>query len=226
MNMNGSNPRVLIILGVPGSGKGTQAKRLAATYGYVHISTGDLLRALAADASALAEDKQFLADMKAGKLVADTFIYKLAFAAIDRAFADGKGVVLDGAIRNVSQAEKYDEFFRERGVDNSVLAISISLSDEASFERLTKRKVCSQCGAIVPYMASTKDQTVCAACGGALVVREDDNPTVIQERIEKQGNTALQPILSYYETSGHLKSVNGEQTIEQVATDIDRLLVE
>ena len=96
-------------MGVPGSGKGTQAKKIAQKYGYGHISTGDLLRALDADANGNPEDKQKLAEMKSGKLVSDDLIYKLAFQEMDKYLDAGQGVVLDGAIRNVEQAKKYQE---------------------------------------------------------------------------------------------------------------------
>ena len=96
-------------MGVPGSGKGTQARKLVQKYNYGHISTGDLLRALDNDENADKQDKQKLADMKAGKLVADDLIYKLAFAEMDKYLDAGQGVILDGAIRNVEQAKKYQE---------------------------------------------------------------------------------------------------------------------
>ena len=108
--------KVIILLGIPGSGKGTQAKLLVQKYGYGHISTGDLLRALQADAKADAKDKQMLADMKAGKLVADELIYKLAFAEMEKYLNAGNGVVLDGAIRSVEQAKAYQQFFADKAV--------------------------------------------------------------------------------------------------------------
>ena len=101
--------RIIILMGVPGSGKGTQARKLVQKYNYGHISTGDLLRALDNDENADKQDKQKLADMKAGKLVADDLIYKLAFAEMDKYLDAGQGVILDGAIRNVEQAKKYQE---------------------------------------------------------------------------------------------------------------------
>lgn len=208
--------KIIILLGVPGSGKGTQARRLAEEYGFAHVSTGDLLRALETDENADVADKQKLADMKAGKLVADDLIYKLAFAAMNKHLNDGRGVVLDGAIRSVDQARAYDEFFAGHGLRDDVLAIELALDDETSFKRLTKRKVCNACGHIIPYSPDNELKTVCEKCGGELVVRADDDPEIIKKRITEQGNVALRPVAEYYEKTGRLRKVNGEVGIGEV----------
>src|SRR3989338_1147823 len=122
--------KIIILMGVPGSGKGTQAKKIAKKYNYGHISTGDLLRALDNNQSADPEDKKKLAEMKAGRLVADDLIYKLAFREMDGYLDAGRGVVLDGAIRNVEQAKKYQEYFVGKKLKDEVLAIEVALSDE------------------------------------------------------------------------------------------------
>jgi adenylate kinase len=191
--------RIIIFLGVPGSGKGTQAKTLCEQYGYGHISTGDLLRALESDPAGDPEDKQKLADMKAGKLVPDDLIYKLAFAEIRKHLARGSGVVLDGAIRNVAQAEAYQKFFESAGVSHEVMAIEIVLSDEEIWKRMESR--------------------LASGLG-----RADDTAEVMKKRIEEQGNGALQPIVAYYEQLGVLKRVDGRRPIPVVAEEIDYVL--
>lgn len=216
--------KVIILMGVPGSGKGTQAKKLVERYGYGHISTGDLLRALAVDPDAPLEDKQKLEDMKAGKLVASDLIYKLAFKEIEKYLDDGKGVVLDGAIRNVEQARKYDEFFAKKNISDEVIVIEVKLSDETSYNRLTKRKVCQSCGFILPYSKENEKKKECPDCSGELIVRQDDNPETIKKRIEEQGNRVMGPILAYYKGNGVLKSVGGEGSIEEVHTEIIQFL--
>lgn len=203
-------------MGVPGSGKGTQAKKMVEVYAYAHISTGDLLRALDKNEHADLEDKKMLADMKAGKLVADTLIYKLAFAEIEKNFKLGKGVILDGAIRNLMQAQKYDEFFAEKNMDQEVLVIEMKLSDETSYERLTNRRVCASCGLILPFTSETQKMITCLTCGGKLVTRQDDNPQVIKKRIQEQGNEVIKPILDYYRNRGVLVTVDAEKSIEEV----------
>jgi len=216
--------RIIIFLGPPGSGKGTQAKKVAAKFEYGHISTGDLLRALEADVNGDPEDKKLLADMKAGKLVADDLIYKLSFAEIEKYLSLGQGVVLDGAIRSVAQAQKYQEFFESKGLESEVAAVEIALSDEEAFNRLTKRRVCSACGEIIPWLPTTQNLTACPKCGGDLVVRHDDDPAVIEKRIAEQGNAALTPILKYYDELGVLTKVDGMGAIEEVESEISKLL--
>ncbi len=212
--------KILIFIGPPGSGKGTQAKLLAQKYGFKHISTGDLLRALSVDAKASAEQKTALEEMKAGKLVPDWLIYELAFEAVKENLASGKGVVLDGAIRNVEQAQKYQDFFEQNGWNDEVAVIEVALSDEEAFNRLTKRRICKNCGEIIPYLSATKDLVDCPKCGGKLIYRQDDKKEIIEARIREQGNEALKPIVDFYEKLGILKVLDGNQTIEKVNAEI------
>ncbi|HAZ28422.1 MAG TPA: adenylate kinase [Candidatus Magasanikbacteria bacterium] len=216
--------KIIILLGIPGSGKGTQARLLAETYGYTHVSTGDLLRALDADQRANPEDRQMLKDMKEGKLVADALIYRLAFRAIDASLAQGKGVVLDGAIRSVMQAEAYQKFFDGHGLSGDVIVFEMKLSNDTAFKRLTKRKICSACGHIIPYAPDNEEKQRCEKCGGVLVVRADDTPETIAARLEKQGNQMLSPIIAYYESLSVLVSVDGERPIDVVDREVRNIL--
>ena len=211
-------------MGVPGSGKGTQARKLVQKFGFAHISTGDLLRALEADPKGDKEDKAKLSEMKAGKLVSDDLIYKLAFNEIKKNLDAGKSVILDGAIRTVTQAKKYEEFFASIGMEQEVVVIEIKLSDETSLNRLTKRKVCSACGFILPYSKENDLKVDCPECGEKLIVRSDDNPETINKRIKEQGNVAIQPILEYYREKGELFSLDGEKDIEEVDGEVVELL--
>ena len=212
-------------MGVPGSGKGTQARKLATRYGYAHISTGDLLRALDADPNADPDDKKMLADtMKTGKLVPNELTFKLAFKEIEKNLQAEKGVILDGAIRSVEQAEEYQKFFEKNDVQDEVIVIEIKLSDESSWNRLTKRKVCPSCGFILPYSPENELKTTCPECGGELIVRKDDNPETIKQRIADQGNNAIGPILNYYKDKGALISLDGEKSIEDVDGEMVKIL--
>ncbi len=210
-------------MGVPGSGKGTQARVLAQRHAYAHISTGDLLRSLDANPTADPEDKKMLADMKAGKLVSDSLIYKLAFAEIEKYLNNNQGVILDGAIRNLDQAKKYQEFFESKNLASEVIVIEIKLSDETSWNRLTKRKICPACGFILPYSPDSEFENKCPECGGELIIRKDDNPETIKQRIQDQGNVAIKPILDYYRDLGLLTSVDGEENIDRVDEEIEKL---
>lgn len=193
--------RIIILLGIPGSGKGTQAKKIAQTYNYAHISTGDLLRALDKDEDAPEEDKIELAKMKSGGFVADELIFRLAFREIQTQLEKGNGVVLDGAIRNVPQAERYQAFFEELGVEHEVLVVALMMSDEVSFARLESR---------------LKDGT-----GSG---RADDTREALTERLKLQGNIPLAPIIEFYKERGVLTSVDATKSIEEVNTEVEHIL--
>ena len=218
---------------------------MAQKYNYGHISTGDLLRALDADPNGDLTDKQKLAEMKSGKLVSDELIYKLAFKAIDKYLGAGQGVVLDGAIRNVEQAKKYQEYFVNKNLQDEVVVLEIKLSDESSFNRLTKRRLCKSCGLILPYSFENDPSTIrqahgaeqsrstgsgqekkfdCPECGGELYMRSDDNPEIARKRIAEQGNASIGPILDFYRVLGMLVSVDGEPSIEKVNDEVEKIL--
>lgn len=216
--------KVILLMGIPGSGKGTQARKLVEDLGYVHVSTGDLLRALDKDPDADPADKQMLADMKAGKLVSDTLVLKLTFAAIEKAVEAGKPVILDGAVRSIVQAEAFETFLNEHNLKDDSIVIELTLSDDTAYKRLTKRKVCAACGNIIPYSPDNESKTICDKCGGTLEVRADDNPETIVKRLEEQGNTVMQPILSFFKEKGMLQQVDGEQLIDKVDDDVRALL--
>lgn len=193
--------KIIIFLGIPGSGKGTQAKRLARECGYAHISTGDLLRALDLDESANPADKAELARMKDGGVVSDDLIYRLSFAEMEKYLNEGRGIVLDGAIRNVAQAERYQAFFEEHGAAREVAAIELAMADDVSFERLRSR---------------LRD--------GSGAGRADDTPDALRERLKHQGNTSLTPIASYYERLGVLSRVDATKSVEDVHGEIIGML--
>ncbi len=190
--------KIIIMIGPPGSGKGTQAKKIAQKYNYTHLSTGDLLRALATKENLSTVEKEAVEQMKAGNLVSDELIYQLVFGEIEKDIAKGKDVVLDGAIRNLEQAQGFQNFFQTKNLAKEVLALEISLSDKDSWERLTKRR--------------------------GLENRSDDDPKIIKERIAKQGNKVLAPIINFYKDLGVLQKIDGSQTIEAVEEDVGMVL--
>lgn len=223
--MESHNWKVIVLMGVPGSGKGTEAQILShLDPKYIHISTGQLLRDLETDSQADPQDKEMLHHMKEGKLVPDELVYRLAFSAIEKTLADGKVAMLDGAIRTLDQAKHYENFFEQKGIEKDVAIVEIQLSDDVSFKRLTTRKVCADCGYIIPYSPDNFKKTVCEKCGGALMVRTDDHPETVLKRIEAQGNKMLQPILDYYKQVGMVFSVDGNRSISEVDVDIRKIL--
>ncbi len=215
--------KIIIMMGPPGSGKGTQAKKIATKYNYTHISSGDLLRALSLQSELNAVEKEALEQMKAGNLVSDDLIYPLVFDKIEKELASGRGVVLDGVPRTLDQAKKIQEFFEEKKLVSEVSVLEISLSDEEALQRLSARRVCGSCGEIFP--ASTAI-TSCSKCGGALTTRADDAEEIVKQRIAKQGNVALAPIIDFYKKLNILSVVSGSQGVELVEKDIAAILAD
>lgn len=216
--------KIIIFLGAPGSGKGTQAKNLAKKYGYVHFSTGDLLRKMATEATNLTDEEKNILDgvTKHGQLAPDALIYKLAFSSLEKIIAEGKGVVLDGAIRTLAQAEEYQKFFEKKDLLEQVEVIEVAISDEESMKRITSRRVCNNCGEIVAVTGSAV--SVCPKCGGKLVERVDDKPEIVKKRIEVQGNMAIAPLREYYQSLGELVVIDGMKTIPEVLAEIESVL--
>ncbi|PIR03163.1 MAG: hypothetical protein COV60_01815 [Candidatus Magasanikbacteria bacterium CG11_big_fil_rev_8_21_14_0_20_43_7] len=192
--------KIIILLGIPGSGKGTQAMRLVEQYGYVHISTGELLRGLAGRTDLDTELQEAVDTMLEGKLVKDTIVYRLGFDAIRDALQSGVGVVLDGVVRTRAQAEAYHAFFKELGVSDEVQAIEIALDDRSSFDRLHAR-------------IQSGNQA-----------RPDDTPEILEQRIQIQGNMALQPIKAFYSAHTLLRTVDGTRTADEVEKTIYHII--
>lgn len=190
--------KILILMGPPGSGKGTQAKKLAAFLNYQHLSSGDLIRALLSDPAAEPLEKAEAEKSRQGVLAGDWLIYRLVFREIEKFLAAGQGVILDGAIRNLTQAQEFVKFFTEKNLLPAVQVVWVALSDDEAWERLTKRRVCGACGEIIPYSLETKVLAACPKCGGQLVIRPDDTPEVLRERFVAQGNAAQKPILDFF----------------------------
>lgn len=203
--------KVIILLGVPGSGKGTQAKRLAKKSGYAHIATGNLLRALAADPEAPEEDKKNLEAMKQGKLVPSDFVFSITSKEIAKHLDAGSGVVLDGVSRSVEQARMYQGFFESRSLNGDVVAVEIALSDQEALSRLSTRLEFAKQGKAVP--GTDVEQA-----------RSDDDPQIVKQRIADQGNAALSPITDYYDSIGQLKRVDGSKTIDEVEVLIQKAI--
>lgn len=219
--------KILFFVGPPGSGKGTQAKKIAEKYRYRHVSTGDMIRALPNDPAATAQEIEIVQGAAfAGKLAPDWFICGLIFRTIERYvnLNEFGGIVFDGAVRTLEQAERIQQYLETKDLDKEVVVIAIMISDEESINRLTKRRVCADCREIIPWGPGTKDLYKCFKCGGELKVRLDDTEETIRARIVDQGSAALNPILDYYKKIGVLKVIDGMQTIDDVARDVEKAI--
>jgi adenylate kinase len=202
----------IVLLGAPGSGKGTQAKLLIERYHIPQISTGDLLRAAVAAGSPVG--KKAKAAMDAGKLVSDQTVLALIRERLRK--ADTRpGFILDGFPRNIPQADALDKLLRslKKPID---LAVLIDVDFEVLLKRLTGRRSCPACGAVFNvHFSPPKVAGRCDACGAALVHRADDNEATITSRLEVF-SAQTRPLVDYYKAQGKLRSVKGTGEIDGI----------
>lgn len=197
----------IVMLGAPGAGKGTQAKRIAATRSLPHISTGDIFRAHLRDGTALGKHVREYLD--AGKLVPDELTCEIVADRLGEADC-ANGYILDGFPRSVPQADNLAGVLREQG-ERLDVAINIDVSDEEIIGRLTARRTCPECGRIYNLKFDPpKQEGVCDEDGAALVQRKDDQEETIRERLKVYHGTT-EPIIAFYEEQGILKTVSGNQ---------------
>ena len=211
----------LILLGPPGAGKGTQAKRLAQTHGLVQLATGDMVRAAIASGSEVG--RRVKAIYEAGQLVPDDIIIQMIADRIGQPDC-ARGFILDGFPRTVPQAEALDAMLAERGQAlNHVILLEV---DEAALvDRIAGRFTCQGCGASFhERYRRPQIEGVCDVCGGTdLVHRADDRPEAVKTRFEVY-RRQTEPILPYYRARGILRTVNGMADIDEVTRQIEQLL--
>jgi adenylate kinase len=211
----------VILLGPPGAGKGTQAKRLEEKYGFTQLSTGDMLRAERKSGSALGRKVQAIMD--AGELVCDDLMIELIAQRIDQ-LKGSKGFILDGFPRTVPQAEALDRMLTEKGMKLDRV-IEMTVDEAALIKRIAGRFSCAKCGAgYHDSFSRPKVDGVCDACGSRVFVRRaDDNPEAVKTRLEAYRRQTA-PILPYYRGKGVLRSVDGMAEMEAVGQQIETIL--
>ena len=206
----------IIMLGAPGAGKGTQAKMIAEKYGIPHISTGDIFRANIRNATELGmEAKKY---MDEGKLVPDELTVKIL---LDRVAQDDckNGYVLDGFPRTIPQAEVLTAAL-EKMNDAVDFAIDVNVPDENIVNRMSGRRACLTCGATYHIVhIPPKQEGICDKCGSALVLRDDDKPETVKNRLSVY-HAQTQPLIDYYEAKGLVVNIDGTQDMDAVFAEI------
>lgn len=210
----------IIMLGAPGAGKGTQAKMIAAEYQVPHISTGDIFRANIKNGTELGmEAKKY---MDQGLLVPDELTVKIL---LDRVAQEDckNGYVLDGFPRTIPQAEVLDKALTELG-DQIDYAINVDVPDENIINRMSGRRACLGCGATYHIKhIPPKTEGVCDTCGQGLVLRDDDKPETVKNRLDVY-HKQTQPLIDFYSEKGVLKAVDGTVDMQDVFAAIKAIL--
>lgn len=210
----------IVLLGAPGSGKGTQGKLLATKYKIPQISTGDLLRAAVIAGTALG--RQAKAAMDAGQLVSDDIVLGIIGERLGEPDAD-KGFILDGFPRNIAQAEALDRMLDGLGTPLQA-ALLINVDVEVLIERLTGRRTCESCGQMYNvYTSPSRLDDRCDKCGGNLRHRADDNEETISNRLRVY-DQQTSPLVSYYREQGKLRTVDGEGEISEIFAEMEKTL--
>ena len=209
----------LIFIGPPGSGKGTQANRLAVKHAIPHISTGDMLREAIADGTELG--KQAAPIMASGGLVSDDLMVGIIRDRLTKADA-AKGFILDGFPRTVVQAEKLDTLVGNGG--DRLRVLQLLVPDDVIVKRISLRRSCPSCSAIYHLeSAPPAKDSVCDRCGAGVIARPDDNETAVRKRLEAFHAQTL-PVAAFYKTKSVLREVDGMGPADQVFERIEKSL--
>lgn len=210
----------IIMLGAPGAGKGTQAKKIAEKYSIPHISTGDIFRANIKEGTELGKKAKEYMDK--GALVPDELVCDLVVDRISQEDAKN-GYVLDGFPRTIPQAEALDAALTKIG-EKVDYAIDVDVPDDNIINRMSGRRACVACGGTYHIEFNpTKAEGVCDACGGQLILRDDDQPETVKKRL-KVYHEQTQPLIEYYTKKDILKSVDGTQDMSKVFDSIVGIL--
>lgn len=212
----------LILIGAPGSGKGTQAKTLADRFGIPHISTGDMLRDAVKNETELG--KKAAPIMASGGLVPDDLMVGIIGDRLKQADATN-GFILDGFPRTVNQAEKLDALLAGNG-NGGLRVVYLLVPDDAIVRRITARRSCPACGSVYHLENSPpKQEGICDRCGAGLVARPDDTEDAVRIRLENFHRQTM-PVVNFYRGKSQLREVDGTGAIDKIFERIEKSLSE
>ena len=209
----------IIFIGPPGSGKGTQAKRLASRFAIPHISTGDMLREAVAEGTELG--RQAAPIMSSGGLVSDDLMIGIINERLAKPDAE-RGFILDGFPRTIVQAEKLDTIVGN-GTD-PLRVLQLLVPDDAIVRRITMRRTCAQCGAIYHLENNPPaNGSICDRCGAEVIARADDTEEAVRKRLESFHRQTM-PVATYYKSKNSLREVDGIGPVDEVFERIEKSL--
>ena len=204
----------IILLGAPGAGKGTQAKRLSEKYNLLHISTGDIFRENIKNSTDIGKIAKSFIDK--GQLVPNDVTVEIVKERLEQEDCKNQGYMLDGFPRNIEQAIELDKFLK---ID---IVLNIDVDINKLIKRITGRRVCPKCGASY-HVTTLNGNTLCERCKTQLVLRDDDNEETVTKRIEVY-NKQTAPLIEYYKNQGKLIAVDGNLGIEETYNQIIKVL--
>lgn len=211
--------KYIVLLGPPGAGKGTQAGRISRHFNLVHISSGDVFRTEINSGTDLGKTAQkYLAQ---GQLVPDDVTVGMIKSYLQRS-GNGNGFLLDGFPRTMTQAEAIDGIVKSGGAKLAAV-IFIDISDAETVRRISSRRQCNKCGNIYSLSQAADDGLNKCRCGGEFIVRQDDRPEVVQERLNVY-RAMTAPLIEHYQKQQVLRRVEGEGAVDEITNKIFRIL--
>ena len=216
--MSKNQSQIIILFGRSGCGKGTQAKLLIKEFNFEYLGSGSLLRERISKEDFTGKKLKKVLDQ--GALVPTPIMFRIWLERIEemRENIDKNGVILDGSPRTLPEAKLMDHAFKWYEWEN-IKVVLLDISEQEAFDRLTKRRICKECGKLIPWTADFRGMKVCNDCGGELITRDDDKPKAIRERLA-YFKKDVQPAIDYYQKNNRLIKINGDQSIEDVYYDI------
>jgi len=217
-----SKSQIIILFGRSGCGKGTQAKLLIKDFGFEYLGSGALLRERIAKKDFTGKKLKEVLDQ--GVLVPTPIMFRIWSEKVEEMRENIKknGIILDGSPRTLPEAELMDHAFEWYGWEN-IKVVLLDISEQEAFDRLTNRRICKECGQIIPWTADFRGMKVCNSCGGELITRDDDKPEAIRERLS-YFKKDVQPAIDYYKEQGRLIKIDGDKSIEDVYHEVKKVI--